>query len=114
MPAVVRTAAADDDLRNIAVEVGIRSGRPAVADRVIDGLLDCCNELAHLSAMSKLGTPTPQLGPGIRIYSYRRWAIIFRYIVDGILVLRIADGSQDYLTWKFGGLADEPSQSGSR
>jgi hypothetical protein len=26
--------------------------------------------------------------------------IIFRYIDEGVLVLRIADGRQDYLSWK--------------
>jgi hypothetical protein len=42
----------------------------------------------------------PELGEGVRLVSLQRWVILFRYDADGIVVLRIADGSQDYFTWR--------------
>jgi len=102
MPSVHRTQFADDDLRSIAYQIGVESGRPLIADQVIDGLLDSCNLLAELSEMSQLGTSVPELGRGVRLFPYQRWVIIFRYANDGVLILRIADGSQDYMSWKFG------------
>jgi len=102
MPVAYRTDAAENDLRNIAFQIGIESGRPATADKIVDELIDCCNHLAELSAISRLGTTAAELGRGIRLLSHRRWVIVFRYVADDVVVLRIIDGSQDYLTWKLG------------
>jgi plasmid stabilization system protein ParE len=102
MPAAYRTETADNDLRNIAYQVGVESGRPLTADRIVDELIDCCDQLAALSPVSQIGTAAPELGRGVRLLSHRRWVIIFRYVEDGVLILRIVDGSQDYLAWKFG------------
>jgi plasmid stabilization system protein ParE len=101
MPRALRTAAANDDLRGIAFHIGVDSGRPALADAIIDELIDCCDQLATLSPASRLGTPVPRLGIDVRLFTCKRWVIIFRYVDDGILVLRIADGSQDYFSWQF-------------
>ena len=100
MSVVYRTESADADLRNIAYQIGVKSARPLTAEKIIDELIDCCNQLAELSHISQMGTAAPELGRGIRLFSHRRWVIIFRYTDDGVLVLRVADGSQDYLSWK--------------
>jgi plasmid stabilization system protein ParE len=100
MPVAFRSEAADNDLREIAYQIGVESMRPSVADRVIDELLDACDELARMADFARLGTAVPDLGPGIRLYSHRRWVVIFRYVDGGVLILRIADGSQDDLSWK--------------
>jgi plasmid stabilization system protein ParE len=102
MPYAYRTQAADSDLRNIAFQIGVESARPEIAEKTIDGLIDCCEQLASLSPLSRLGTAAPELGQGVLLFSYQRWVIIFRYVTEGVLVLRIADGSQDYLSWKLG------------
>jgi plasmid stabilization system protein ParE len=96
----VRAEAADKDLREIAYQIGIVSGRPATADKIIDEMIDCCDQLANRAKFSRRGTAAPKLGQGVRLLPFRRWVIIFRYIDDGVTVLRIADGSQDYLSWK--------------
>jgi hypothetical protein len=49
MPVAHRTDAANRDLGDIAFQIGIESGRPLVADRVIDELIDCCDQLAALT-----------------------------------------------------------------
>lgn len=102
MPLAHRTAAADADIRSIALQIGLESGRPLAADQFVDDLIDCCDQLAALSPLSQVGTAVPELGRGLRLFSHRRWVIVFRYVDDGVLVLRIADGSQDYMSWKFG------------
>src|SRR3990172_2997459 len=103
MPAAYRTQAADNDLRNIAFQIGVESRRPLTAEKIIDEIVDCCDHLTELSSVSRLGTVAIELGLGVRLFSHRRWVIIFRYVDDGVLILRIADGSQDYLSWKLAG-----------
>jgi plasmid stabilization system protein ParE len=101
MPVAYRTQLADEDLRSIALQIGIESGRPLAADQIIDELVDRCDQLAALSSISQLGTLVPELGQGVRLQAYRRWVIIFRYFDEGVLILRVVDGSQDYMSWKF-------------
>jgi plasmid stabilization system protein ParE len=100
MGVAYRTQAADNDLRDIAFQIGVESGRPSTAERIVDELVDCCDQLAGVSPASRPGTAAPELGRGVRLFSHRRWVIIFRHLQEGILVLRIADGSQAYLSWK--------------
>jgi plasmid stabilization system protein ParE len=100
MPVAYRTETADNDLRAIAYQIGVENGRPLTAERIVDELIDCCDQLAMLSPHSELGTAAPELGHGVRLFSHQRWVIIFRYVDDGVLVLRIVDGSQDYIAWK--------------
>ena len=100
MPPAYRTKAADDDLRNIALQIGNESGRLQTADRIVDDLISCCERLAEFSGVSRMGTPAPKLGSDVRLFAHQRWVIVFRYLDEGVLVLRIADGSQDYMSWK--------------
>ena len=100
MPLVLRTTATDSDLLEIALQIGVESGRPIAADRIVDEIIECCEDLAARSSIASIGTAAPELGAGVRLLSHRRWVIIFRYIDEGVLVLRIADGRQDYLSWK--------------
>lgn len=100
MPTVRRTEAAEADLREIAYQIGIRDQRPTIADRIIDELVEQCEPLARNSEVSLQGTAAPELGNDVRLLSYSRWVIIFRYQPHGVDVLRFADGSQDYLSWR--------------
>jgi len=70
------------------------------AEKILRELASQCDRLAEYSATSLLGTPAPEIGEGVRLYSCMRWVILFRYVEDGIFVLRFADASQDYLAWK--------------
>jgi len=99
MATAFRTTAANDDLCGMALQIGVESGRPAAAERVIDELIDCCDRLAALAPHAKLGTRIPQLGEEVRLFSHKRWVVIFRYLNDGALILRIVDGSRDYMSW---------------
>jgi plasmid stabilization system protein ParE len=96
----LRTVAANNDLREIARYIGEESSRPELADKIIDEIIDACDLLAELSSTSRLGTARPAIGRGVRLFHIKRWVIIFRYFDAGVVILRIADGNQDYLSWK--------------
>jgi plasmid stabilization system protein ParE len=102
MPSARRSEAAERDLRDIAYRIACQEQRPLTADRIIDELVGQAEKLAELSANTTLGTPAPELGDGVRLFAHKRWVIVFRYQPHGIDILRFADGSQDYLSWKLG------------
>jgi len=43
MPSAHRTDVANRDLVEIAFQIGVESGRPLSADRIVDELVDCCD-----------------------------------------------------------------------
>ena len=100
MPKARRTDAAESDLRDIAFHIAFKEHRPLTADRIIDELVEQSDKLARLSTSSVLGTAAPEIGEGVRLFPYKRWVILFRYEPHGVDILRFADGSQDYLSWK--------------
>ena len=95
-----RTESAEADLQEIAFQIGLLSRRPNVADKIIDELIEQANNLAITSQIATIGTEAPEIGRDVRLLSFKRWVLIFRYMPHGIDVLRIVDGSQDYLAWK--------------
>lgn len=100
MPLARRSEAAERDLQGIAFHIAFRERRPLAADRIIDELIAQAERLAQLSTTTVLGTEAAEIGEGVRLFPYKRWVIIFRYERHGIDVLRFADGSQHYLSWR--------------
>ena len=100
MARAIRTAAAERDFESIGWQIAHDQGRPETARRILAALANQCDEIAALAPHARLGTVANELGPDVRLYSWRRWVIVFRYVDGGVVVLRIADGSQDYLSWK--------------
>jgi plasmid stabilization system protein ParE len=86
----------------LAYQIAIIDGRIMAAERLIDELIDQAENLARTSGIAEMGTAAPELGERVRLFTHRRWVINFRYAPHGVDVLRIVDGSQDYLTWKLG------------
>src|SRR5687768_15630760 len=100
MPTVHRTVAAEHDLQDILFHIAIEEERPIVAQKVLDELLERFEQMAELSGVAIEGTSAPRIGEGVRLVAHKRWVILFRYVPDGVMILRIADGSQDYLAWR--------------
>jgi plasmid stabilization system protein ParE len=50
----------------------------------------------HYARNPLTGTRRDEFGEGCRVFSHRRWVILFRTLDEDIEVLRIFDGSQDY------------------
>ena len=95
-----RTSGAEQDLEEIVFHIAMEEDRPTIAERILRELTQRCDKIAELAKVAREGTSAPQLGDGVRLLSHKRWVIIFRYDAEGVIVLRIADGSQDYLSWK--------------
>ena len=79
MPSARRSDAAERDLREIAFRIALEEQRPRVAERVIDELIGQAERLAQLSSTTVSGTAAPEIGAGVRLFSHKRWVIIFRY-----------------------------------
>jgi plasmid stabilization system protein ParE len=95
-----RTQEAERDLREIAFRIAYVDKRPLTADRIIDELIEQVETLARLAGDAVMGSALPEIGDGVRAFSYKRWVILFRYQPHGVDVLRFADSSQDYLSWR--------------
>lgn len=95
-----RTAEAEHDLQEIAFHITYRAKRREVARKIVRQIIGECQKLADLAGVMIVGKLAPEIGQDVRVYGFRRWVIIFRYEEDGINVLRIADQSQDYRSWR--------------
>ena len=93
MPRAIRTEAAEQDLSEIAWYIAVHEARPTVAFKIIDEIIAKCDLHAENPL---LGTPKPEFGEKYRVFSHKRWVIIFRPIHEGIEVMRIVDGSREY------------------
>lgn len=100
MPKALRTEAAERDFENIAFQIAIEDGRPQIARKILRELANQCDKLAELATMATLGTAAPEIGEGVRLFPFKRWVVTFKYVDENVIILRIADGSQDYLSWK--------------
>ena len=74
-----------------------RQDRPLTADRAVQGLAEACPKYAEaFSAGSSIGTRRPTLGKDYRVFSHKRWVVVFRPADGAIEVMRVVDGSRDY------------------
>ena len=89
--------ASRQDIDEVYYYIGVRDRRPATADKVIGELRDACHSYADaFAAGSVIGTARSDLGEDFRVFTHKRWVVIFRPIEDGIEVLRVVDGSRDF------------------
>lgn len=93
MPHAAWTNVAQDDLRSIARYIVARDGRRRTARKITREIRDKCE---HYARHPLTGTARGDLGDGLRIFSYQRWVVVFRPIDEGIEIIRVFDGSQDW------------------
>lgn len=94
-----RTEAAEQDFENIGYQIAVRERRPEAARQILSNIKSKCDELAALAHVATIGTAAPEIGAGVRLITCLRWVILFRYEDDGVVILRIVDGSRDYMSW---------------
>lgn len=91
------TSLARDDLKKIGLYIGREQARPSVAARVMRDLKSKCDEYSAAFANgSVLGSCAEELGDNCRVFSLKRWVVVFEPSGEGIEVLRVFDGSRDY------------------
>ncbi len=97
MPTLVWTVTARQDIDDIYDYIGVRDGRPAVADAFVRQLDEVCEDYAAgFAAGHVMGTARSDLGESFRVFTHKRWVVVFRPIDGGIEVLRVIDGSRDF------------------
>jgi toxin ParE1/3/4 len=90
------TEPAEADAEDIYGWIAYRDGRLLTAKKVLRELRKTCDRYSKaFGAGAVLGTARPDLGESFRIFTHKRWVVIFRPIEDGIEVLRVVDGSRD-------------------
>jgi plasmid stabilization system protein ParE len=91
------TAPAEIDVEDIYGWIAIRDGRMQTAKKILREIRQTCDEYgAAFAAGSVLGTARTDLGESFRLFTYKRWVIVFRPTPLGIEVLRVLDGSRDF------------------
>lgn len=87
------TAAAELELEEALFHVAMDAGRPHVADR-LDGEV---RSLAQLLADNPLlGEARPDLGDSLRVFSFKRWAIVYRPSADAVDIVGFVDAARDF------------------
>jgi plasmid stabilization system protein ParE len=71
MPQALRTFAAEHDLEEIGYQIAVNDGRPETARRILKELVAQCDRLAELAAVSELGTAAPEIGEGVRLFTFK-------------------------------------------
>jgi toxin ParE1/3/4 len=91
MGKVRKYPAAEQDL----VEIGlyIAEDSPTNAERFIDTIERECQKLADSPFV--LGRSCEGLHPALRRYNFRRYAIVYRPVVDGIELVGVFHGSRE-------------------
>jgi plasmid stabilization system protein ParE len=91
------TLPAKVDLREIYLWIARHEFRREIARKNIRELRKQCDEYADAFAAGHvLGTSRADLGDAVRVFTYKRWVVVFRPLDDGITVLRVLDGSRDF------------------
>lgn len=90
-------ANAERDIEEIYEWIARRDGRRLTAKKVIRELRQHYDDYANLFAAGAIiGTARDDLGEDYRVFTHKRWVIVFRPAVDGIEIMRALDGSRDY------------------
>ena len=90
MPRVVQSSEARIDL----IEIGLYIARdnPSAANRLVDAIESKYETLARAPG---IGEPRPDILPGLRSFTVKRYVIYYREIPDGIEVVRVLHGARD-------------------
>lgn len=89
------THRADLDIANIYVH-GERAFGAEQAERYQDGLFKAFDMLA---ANPRLARERPEITPPVRLYPYGAHVIVYILRDEGILIVRVLHGQQDWERW---------------
>jgi plasmid stabilization system protein ParE len=90
------TQLAEIDLEEIAVFLAVEQSNLLAAKRFLQAIDRKCNLYAQNPEM---GTRIPELGKQYRVFSYKRWAVIYQSVEHGIKVVGVVDATRDYPAW---------------
>jgi toxin ParE1/3/4 len=91
------TAESERDLEDIYAHIAFEHGRRQIAKSIVRRMREVCDEYASAFAAGHvMGTARSDLGESFRVFTHKRWVVVFRPIDGGIEVLRVIDGSRDF------------------
>ena len=97
MPTVSWTPTAQAELDEIT-QFLLKSGQSTRAvETIARELLADCDRYA---GFPRLGAASPEIGENCRVFSHKRWAIIYRPNQEGITVVGVVDAARDYPAWR--------------
>jgi plasmid stabilization system protein ParE len=97
MAHAIWSPAAEADLAGVYEWIVHRDGRRAAARAIVREVKEKCERYGSVfAAGSVIGESRPDLGESCRIFTHKRWVVVFRPARNGIDVVRIFDGSHDY------------------
>ena len=88
---ISRSLKSREDLTGIGLYIA--QDNPSAADRVLDKIEE---RLQLLSEFPRSGTKRPDLGKNLRCVAEGNYVIFFRPLEDGIELVRVIHGAQDY------------------
>jgi toxin ParE1/3/4 len=93
MPRVLIDALAEQDVAKIAEYIGETNCSPDAARRLLS-LLDFKFQI--YASQPRSGQARPDLGADVRIFTHGQYVVVYRALDDGIDVLRVFHGAQDF------------------
>jgi plasmid stabilization system protein ParE len=87
------TAQAALELEEILFYIALEAGRPNVAERLDQKVRAVADRLANNPL---LGEAWPDLGSGLRVFSFKRWAVIYRASDTGVDIVGFVDAARDF------------------
>jgi plasmid stabilization system protein ParE len=99
MAKAIWTPEAREDLKAIVLYIGRKDRRPATAAKIAREIKAKSDEYAsHFAAGNITGTHRPEIGNEYRVFTHKRWVVVFRPSGPVIEVMRVVDGTQDFST----------------
>ena len=96
------TGAADEDMVLVFIQGCDLFGRRQ-ADRYFDGLHDCFQRLALNPGTARLRT---EFNPPLRVAAYKAHVVIYEVDDDGVTILRVRHGREDWPADPLGGAVE--------
>lgn len=93
MAPAVWTPLAEDDLAEIAYYIAVEDERPVTARRIVEEIEAKAEQYAGHPELGQMNVSFPE---GSLYVRHKRWAIVYKPHVDGIVVIRVVDLSRDF------------------
>ena len=84
---------AEDELEEIAYYIAVNDRRPETAAKIVTELKD---KAQHYADNPATGQRHPDMPDGWLHFIHKRWIVVYQAHNEGILVLRVIDGSRDF------------------
>lgn len=97
MPTVSWTPTAESELNGIVQYLTEAGQSWQSVEKIAREILADCQRYAQFP---HLGAAAPDLGDDCRIFTHKRWAVIYHPCPGGIEIVGVVDAARDYPAWR--------------